>query len=104
MDPLTPPLLVSWGARAVGINGAVKEESVHGLAVGSEVVKVQVDLEPGGTIVRQTRLLSRRQAAKAHVERFRYLVVAMRRDVCLKHIEGYDRSGVLILDVPLEGC
>jgi hypothetical protein len=93
--PHTPPL-----HPLIGEGGA----SIFGLSFGREVVRVEVETEPGGILDRRPSLLSRRQAEKSHLPRFRYLAAALPYDVCIEGIRGFDEAGRKILDASTGEC
>ena len=75
-----------------------------GLLFAEDVVKVRLDLRPGPSQTRKTRLLNTKQANKSGLEPFRYLALGVARDVCVARIVGFDADGVQILDQPRSAC
>ena len=79
-------------------------ETVMSMMLGLNVLRVTLNVNPGISVKRSTRLLSAKQAAKAHVEPFRYLALGLARDVCLDGVEGFDADDHRVLSTPLAGC
>lgn len=80
------------------IDGPIVGSSVLGMAVGSHVATLEVELDPDGKVVGKTRYLSARQAAKAHVRRFRYFTLARAKKICLDAVEGFSFNAEKVLD------
>ena len=80
------------------------EGSVIGMTFATSVRRARIDLGPGPSVIRRTRLLSAKQAEKAHIEPFRYLAFDIGRTVCLEGVTGYDSSDVAVLDTTRYKC
>jgi hypothetical protein len=63
-----------------------------------------MDVHPSPDQSRATRLLTASQAAKAHIERFRYLSFGIARTVCLAGVVGLDAIGGKVLEAHPEVC
>jgi hypothetical protein len=86
------------------VNGPIVGSTVLGMTVGIHVEKIEVDMGSDGTVVGKTRYLSARQAAKAHVQRFRYFTLDRAKKVCLDAIRGFSFSGEEVVDDGLDEC
>ena len=74
------------------------------LLFAEDIVKVRLDLRPGPSQTRKTRLLNTKQANKSGLDPFRYLALGVARDVCVARIVGFDADGVQVLDQPRSAC
>ncbi len=64
------------------------------IAFTGPVQRVQLDLGQRGTLGLSLRLLSKRQARKARLERFRFAVADIPGSFCLHRVTGYDSQGL----------
>jgi hypothetical protein len=85
-------------------NGPVIGETFLGLSVASSVRSVTLTVEPGKSIFRKTRLLSAQQGTKAHLMQFRYLAIAVPRNICISHIAAQDFLGNVVIDADGNEC
>jgi hypothetical protein len=97
--PLVPP-----GDEPVVARTVFGKGSVTAVAVGLDVDRVVLDLEPGPFQGRKTRLLTPAQAAKAHVGQFRYVVLPINRKACLRSLSGFSASGDQLFATASGGC
>ena len=95
-----PPIFALTG----GSSGSGVGESIIGMTLAPEVVRVRLELGSGMSITRPTAYLSSRQSRKAHVVRFRYLAVGLAQDVCIRRVIGVDEQGRTVLDAATGEC
>lgn len=100
--PPVHPLI--GGAYRLSPRGRSIEESFSAMSFAPSVERVKIDVEPEATIERVPRLLSVVKGAKAHLKRFKYVVLALNQVVCVKHITAYDALGRAIVDADGEEC
>jgi hypothetical protein len=78
--------------------------TVLGIAVGTDVHRVEISMERAVSEVHATRLLSVAQARKARIPRFRYLALNFSHDVCITQISGFDAAGSIAFQTPSRRC
>jgi hypothetical protein len=86
------------------IDGPTVGDTIFGMIVVPSVRRLHMDFEPDPNQTRATRLLSTRQAAKASIERVRYLTFGVARVTCLSGVVGVDSVGGAALETHPEGC
>jgi hypothetical protein len=99
-----PPVIVSLGLSMSEPNGRTKGESFHALTFATNVHAIELKLSSGASVRVRTRLLNARQSEKAAVTRFRYVARVFRRDVCIAGVQGFDRSGGVVLEDDFDDC
>jgi hypothetical protein len=104
---LAPPAITPLTTESVvtaqkGLNAPIVSDTVFGTTLASSVSKVKLQLRPGPTQTRQTRLLSASQARKAHLSPFRYVVFGVARKACMSRITGFDVLGAQLFESPPE--
>lgn len=75
-----------------------------GMAFSSNVSRVYVELSPGPSSGKKTRMLSVAQANKARVHQFRYLAFSVSRNACLVRMTGFTASGAQVFQTPERRC
>jgi hypothetical protein len=101
----SPPMYgLLGGTGAIYPSGRTVGEAFIGMTVAMEVVKVRLELEPGPDITRQTDYLTRSQGKRTHLQRFRYLVLGLPRDVCIRNVTGFNALGNVILNADTDEC
>lgn len=80
------------------------EETVLAATFAPSVVKVRLQVEPGKAIVRHTSILDKPRQRKGRVAPLRYMALAVSRDICVKRITGYDRTGRVIVNADTTEC
>jgi hypothetical protein len=90
---------ISWrnGGRTI-------EASYTAVSVAKDVSRVELGLVPGPNVVRDTKMLSAAQARKSHLDRFRYLALALPRVVCISTITGFDALGEEVFSAEMDEC
>lgn len=99
-----PPIFTLTGLSWKYPGRAVIGETVIGMVVSKSVSRVSINVNPVPKVVRRTRYLSVSQARKARIQRFRYVALAIPRDVCLMGVEGFDIGGRRVLNTGLDPC
>lgn len=84
--------------------GPVIEETIAAASFSPIVDKVRFEVEPGPPVEEITHYLSVAKARKAHMERFRYAILILDRNVCINRIVGFDNAGSTVLNVSGEEC
>ena len=84
--------------------GAVAGESVTGLSFSDSVRSATLTTADGEQITRRTKRLNRWQRHKTHLPRLRYLTLAVRRDICVTAVTGYDVDGESLFNLPTGEC
>ncbi len=107
--PLAPPaeqpvLNESGFSTKSGSHGRTSSDTVIALAVGGAVVDVRLLLRGGQEIQRRTLLLSAKQASKANVTQFGYVVFAVSRKACVVSTTGYDAAGSVLFRSSPRSC
>jgi hypothetical protein len=103
--PSSNPLIAQSGlSTQEHIGGPVINSTVWGITFGRNVTRVRMTFQPKPASSYATRLLSRRQARKAHLQRFRYLAFGVRRSLCLDAIAGFDSSGLQLFESAFDSC
>jgi hypothetical protein len=98
VNPLyTESIIRRSGGRAI-------EASYTALSVAQNISRVELGLVPGPNVVRDTKMLSAAQARKSHLDRFRYLALALPRVVCISSISGFDALGVEVFSAAMDEC
>ena len=88
-------------------SGEAHEKTVFGLAFPPRVVRVHLDLGELGERDVPLRLLTKHQARKAHVKRFRWGYLKLVGKRCLHGITGYDSQEHVVyqaIDGPATPC
>ena len=85
-------------------HGPVVGETFLGMSIAASVRSVTLTVEPGGSVSRKTQLLSSRQSAKAHLAPFRYVALAIPRNICVDHIVATDFLGSIVIDADGNEC
>lgn len=107
--PLSPP--AGWPTYA--LTGMSFQYGEHGRRVGSTVLgmtlarnvrRVTMVFAPGPPVGSVTRELSTAQAAKARVHVFRYVVLSLPREACLRSVSGFDQLGNEVISAPSTNC
>lgn len=96
--PLAPPdsraVMASSGITVTKrLNGQPVTSNAMTLTFSPGVRSVKLQLHPGPSQTRRTKLLSSGQAEKAHVRQFRYLAFGIARSVCVVRVTGFDETG-----------
>lgn len=99
-----PPVKPLIGRTFQLPSGRVVEETFTAMSFRQDVSTVRVETGSGGIFIRPTRLLSIQKAVKAHLHQFRYVVLALRKNVCVNHIIGFDEVGNVLIDADGEEC
>jgi hypothetical protein len=103
-DVKTPPTYTLRSSTSRNSkNGPILGEAFLAMTFAPSVSRVRIDIS-GKTITRLTRPLSIQQSKKANVSRFRYVAFGIRQDVCVRHVEGFDRMGNLVIDANTNEC
>lgn len=84
--------------------GPVRGEAVMAFSVEVDVTRVRATASTGATMSWPTRQISSRQRAKARLPSFRYVAVALSKDVCVASLAGYKSDGKLAFERPTEAC
>ncbi len=87
------PLYALVGSTAHSGGAEPSGQAVLGIGVAAGVAKLTVSLEPGPMASGRTHTLSRRLAAKSRLGPFRYLALAVDRNVCVARMAGFDAKG-----------
>ncbi|HSS31991.1 MAG TPA: hypothetical protein VLL27_01770 [Solirubrobacterales bacterium] len=83
------------------------------LSVAPAVRHVKLELIPGPNaesgshvqdLLMATKSLSAAQARKAELQQFRYVVLALPREVCLERITGFDATGAQMFSAATGEC
>lgn len=72
-------------------------ETVIAMSTSTEVARLTLDLEPGPPISAKTRLFDSTEAAKINLRPFRFIAVAIPRQVCVQGATGTSRAGAIVL-------
>jgi hypothetical protein len=107
--PLAPPaeqpiLNESGFSIKSGPRSRASNDTVIAVAVGKPVVDVKLLLSGGREIQKRTLLLSSKQASKANVAQFGYVVFAVGRKACVISAMGYDAAGSVLFRSPQRSC
>jgi hypothetical protein len=107
--PLAPPAaapVIKQSGIAVQkkVNGPTVGDTVLAMTLAPSVAQVTVHLRPGPSRTLHTRLLSAKQAVKAHVRQFRYVVLALGHRSCVASVTGYNFAGVQVVSSPARSC
>ena len=111
--PLTPPVhpTITEFRRPVG--GAATAASYMAMSFAPTIRRVELELVPrsstgSGSGVQHLRMgtksLSAAQARKAQLQQFRYVVLAIPREVCLERVTGFDAAGAQVLSAATGEC
>jgi len=87
--------------------GGFKQNQITaiGLVTGQEATsRVEVEMVPGGVVGRQSKVLSARQARKAHVVPLRYVALTIPAVGCLESIKGLSSAGEVLFGTGARGC
>lgn len=87
-----------------GSHGPQIGETFIGMSIRANIANVIIEVEPGASITRSTRYLSEAQSKKAHLVRFRYLAVALNREVCVRRIVAKDLIGNSVVNADTGEC
>lgn len=68
-------------------------EAILGLTFSTAVRSVVLEYEDGGQLQRRTRLFNSKQQEKTKLPPFRYIAVALQKDVCVETVIGYSEDG-----------
>jgi hypothetical protein len=68
-------------------------EAILGLTFSTAVRSVVLEYEDGGQLQRQTRLFNSKQQKKTKLPPFRYIAVALQKDVCVSNVIGFSKNG-----------
>lgn len=86
------------------VNGPTVSDTVIAMTVARSVIDVRLHLEPGPSQTKRTRLLSTRQAAKAHVQQFRYVAFGLARKECISAVTAFDETGTQLFETATRDC
>lgn len=99
-----PPVTVGSGSARLFPGGNEVGESFWAMTFAPDIEMVEIDAPRIKTIQARTRLLSKSQAMKAHVNRFRYIAVSILEETCLDRVRGVDAVGAVRLDASFSEC
>lgn len=103
--PSVPPVYTLFSASyRDGVHGPQIGETFLGMSLGESIANVTMEVEPGASITRGTRYLTKAQSKKAHLARFRYLAFALNREICVKRIVAKDFTGNSVVDGDTGEC
>lgn len=107
--PLAPPAQeVAMANVGITIKKSLTGPTIVAKAVAMSfspnVRMVRLQLMPGQSQTRRTRLLSTEQAEKAHVRPFRYVAFSIARDACIASVTGTDAVGAEIMHSSIKSC
>ena len=112
--PLTPPVhpTITEFRRPVGAGPAVAA-TYMAMSVAPTIRRVELGLVPGSNtgsgsqaqhLLVETKSLSAAQARKAQLQQFRYVAVALPREVCLARVAGFDADGAQVFSAATREC
>lgn len=79
-------------------------ETVLGLTFNRSVRSVVLKYADGGQMRQQTRLFNARQQDKTKLPPFRYVAIALQKDVCVATVIGYGNSGAELFSAETVLC
>jgi hypothetical protein len=102
--PTEQPVLNESGFSIKLPHGRTSSDTVIAIAVGRAVANVKLLLRGGREIKRRTLLLSAKQAGKANVAQFGYVVFAVGRKACVISATGYDAGESVLFRSSPRSC
>lgn len=111
--PLNAPVAPTITEFSRPVSGPAVAATYLALSVAPAVRRVELDLVPGpnaGTgsraqhLLVDTKSLSAAQGRKAELKQFRYVALALPREVCLAQVAGFDADGAQMFSAPTGEC
>jgi hypothetical protein len=105
LGPDTPPTYTLFSSSESNRHGReVVGETFLGMSLGTDVRSVKLEVKPGGTIFKRSRLLSNKEGAAVNLRPFRYVAFAFPREFCVQHVIANDFLGNVLVSADGQEC
>jgi hypothetical protein len=79
-------------------------ETFLGMSLGTDVKSVKLEVKPGGTVFKRSRLLGEKESAAVNLRPFRYVAFAFPREFCVQHVSASDFLGNVLVSADGQEC
>lgn len=105
LGPDTPPTYTLFSASESNRHRReVVGETFVGMSLGTDVRSVKLEVKPGGTIFKRSRLLGDKESAAVNLRPFRYVAFAFPREFCVQHVIVKDVLGHVLVSADGQEC